>query len=1093
MNEKEIQNAIAALEAQRGLLPDDVIQTSLAALRNQLATPPPTRTRGLLYAALSSNLNLTDSATTRSLRQLYELQLRLKSIATEHGGVLSSRSTYNVLATFDAPTAADVVFKTVGAALAIRRELQTSASDRTSVNPYVQIGLHLTTDDITLEEFGRADSPDLHILEMLTDAAAPNQILGSYALYREGRTDFSIYFGKSMPSEEMGDKLRMYVVTGPRADTGLQRADEQLGLRTIMIGRRAELDFLQKALRACMGERSRQVIHIVGEAGMGKTRLLEEFQHWLHMIPESVWYFKGHATPSTRHQPYGLVRDILIRRFEIGPHDSYLDAYDKLTQGITEVLGEDALPRAHLIAQLVGLDFSTNTVSASDNVYMRDEAVSALLEFFVSMFATYRDPLVIVLEHIQWADEASYSFLQQLLLDARQPMPILVLMTARTAAEEVPPLWYQDSTFSNQTLALDPLSIDLTTLLISEVMRNMVELPQHLLTAILANTRGNPRHILELLRNLLDSEVIIQSADGWKLDDVAFIDYAEFTMPQLAQARLSRLSETAQQLVVCAAIIGDVFWDKAVRHMAQVVDDEAYLAGMRDLVDDVVIYAHTTSNFPDAIEYQFTNGLLQRYLYEITPLPMRQHYHARFASWLIGQGMNRVAQYAGVIAQNYQQAQDLPRAIKWHLLAARQAEQTFSPRTAIYHFEQTIVLARHNPDKFQSQFVAALMGLSTIYGYQARYLEALDVLNQVLETAPHTIDAPVALVEMSRIYNRFGHPHDALASAQRALLLFEALGEEQHEQVGMAWLNISRAHRRLSNHDEALKHAEQALQFPQAVKSDTLMADTFNVLGTIYLSSAKNAEMAMVFFNKALETARRQGNLTLVAQLSNNIAESARLRGDFQSALVMYRKTEEAAQRIGNQQVVITSIMNTGAAWLGLQKHGKAAEAVQRALAMLSNQPESEQYCESLWLYGTALLGMHQFSEALEVLLQAHRLALHLDQPAQIGAAWRSLGMWCAAQRLPIEVNNRSYDAIACFEQSYDMLDRSDLLLDKAYTLRAWGFHLIDLGQLPQAIAMWQEAIDLMGQSDATYEQETLQGILDDLLQQGGQQGIDES
>ncbi len=696
-----------------------------------------------------------------------------------------------------------------------------------------------------------------------------------------------------------------------------------------------------------------------------------------------------------------------------------------------------------------------------------------------------------MLEHIQWADEASIAFLQQLLLDTRQPIPILVLMTARTTSEEVPPLWQQDTTFNPQQLILEPLSHDLAVLLTAEVLRNMVEIPPQLLSTLLENSHGNPRHLFELLRRLLDDEVILQTDDGWRLDAVAFQDFKLFTMPELVQARLHSLSEAAQILVMCGAVIGDIFWDKAVRHSAQFSDETDYQAALDELVSAAIIFPLDTTNFPTAVEYQFTNGMLQRWLYENTPPAARHAYHARYASWLIGQGMNRVAQYAGVIAHHYQQTQDVQRAIKWHLLAARQSEQSFSPLTAIHHYEQVLLLARRNSANFQEAYVTALMGLADIYDGQARFADALDAWQETLAVSKNAIQAATALVKMARLYNHLGHPHEALSKAEQAVTLLEEAGQNEHEGLGKAWLNISRAYRRLGNHSEAFTYAEKALGFGQSIKNESLIADTYNVLGTIYVSAGQNSEMATIYFNKALETARRQGNLTLVAQLSNNIAESARMRGDFQSALVMYRKTQEAAQRIGNQQVVISSIVNTGAAWLGLQKFSKAAESLQQALALLGHQSEGEAYCEALWLYATALIGLGEYPEAQAVLYQVYDVAVHLSQPAMIAAVWRTCGSWCGATRQAIQINGQPYDAVACFQQSYAMLDQNELLLEKAHTLRTWGFYLIDSGQPAEAIVLWKEAIVLMGTAGATYQQETMQGILDDLMQQNGQLGTE--
>ncbi|PJF44436.1 MAG: hypothetical protein CUN55_03945 [Phototrophicales bacterium] len=1082
MNEQELRNAIAELEAQRGILPDDVIEVSLAALKRQLSALPQVNHQGLLYVILASDFTLTDSATTRRLRHLYDLQLSLKSIATEYGGTLNTRSGYNVLAAFHAATQRDTIHATLQAALAIRHEIQTIAPERMAIKVYVQIGAHLASKDADLELFGRSDHPDLLTLEALAETAAPNQILISYAIYREARLDYTIHYAKSVEVPQIQETVRMYMLSGTKENPELQTSEVYTDLRTVMIGRHAELETLQRALRACMGERNRQAITIVGEAGTGKTRLLEEFQDWLDIIPERVWYFKGQATPSTRLQPYGLIRDILVRRFEITSQDSYQRAYEKFLQGIIEILGENALQKAILISRLVGLNFSSSAISVSEELPLQDEAIKALLDFFAMMFNVYRDPIVIVLEHIQWSDEGSLSFLQQLLTYDEQPIPILLLMTARTTAEESPSSWYEENTIHSTPLLLEPLPVDLAKLLIAETLRNMTEIPEHLIDVILEKTQGNPRHIFELLHNMLDTGTIVRDVDGWRLNEVAFLEYTMFSMPELAQARLFSLSDAAQQIIVCGAIIGDVFWDKAIRHMAKLTENSSFTSALNELLHKGIIRQHVTTNFPSATEYQFHNGLLRRFVYEHTPSSTRQHYHARFASWLIGQGMNRVSQYVGVIALHYQAANEAQRAIKWHSMAARQAERFFSSRTAVYHYEQIAYLAQFNLESNLTAYINALMGLASIYHDQLRYDDAFALYQEVLERTPNTPEAAEALAEIAYLYNRLGHSQEALAYAQQAIELLSVFDHnQQHRAWGKAWVNLSRAYRRLSNYEQALKYAEQALDFAQSIHNDTLSVEAYNVLGTLYVSSGRNAEMGMVYFNKALAIAKRLGDLKRAAQLSNNIAETARLRGDYQSALVMYRQTEETARRIGNRQIITTSMMNAGAAWLGLRKYKRALVVLQSALSLLESETESEPYCEALCLYSETLVHLEKFSEAEENLKQAYYLATKLEQPALIAKIWRVLGILCAKQDRVIELNNQVCDAITCFQQSYAILDQNDLLLDKAHTLKAWGYYLAETGEAKAANAVWQQAAELFGHMGAVYEQESIQNILDEL------------
>jgi predicted ATPase len=130
-----------------------------------------------------------------------------------------------------------------------------------------------------------------------------------------------------------------------------------------MIGREAELKHLEDAFHTAMEDCECQVVTITGEAGVGKSRLLFEFERWLDLLPEDIRRFKGRATSVMQNVPYGLIRDLLCSRFQIQGNDPPATVQKKMEAGIGKALGESqgTQMRAHFIGQLLGFDFSASS------------------------------------------------------------------------------------------------------------------------------------------------------------------------------------------------------------------------------------------------------------------------------------------------------------------------------------------------------------------------------------------------------------------------------------------------------------------------------------------------------------------------------------------------------------------------------------------------------------------------------------------------------------------------------------------------------------------------------------------------------------
>src|SRR5262249_18056287 len=130
---------------------------------------------------------------------------------------------------------------------------------------------------------------------------------------------------------------------------------------TRLVGREAELKQLQNAWLDAVEDSETQVVTVIGEAGMGKSRLLDEFDRWADLRPQRYWIFRGRATTATTRRPYALLRDVLAFRFEILDNDPVDVVRQKLETRVADALGASDAEMAHLIGHLAGFDLGASS------------------------------------------------------------------------------------------------------------------------------------------------------------------------------------------------------------------------------------------------------------------------------------------------------------------------------------------------------------------------------------------------------------------------------------------------------------------------------------------------------------------------------------------------------------------------------------------------------------------------------------------------------------------------------------------------------------------------------------------------------------
>lgn len=370
MGERDnLERAIAALEAQRDTLGADVVDDALVPLRDRLSaltvleTPPGQQRKlvTLLLADVSGFTSLSEQTDAElvsdTMNSLWE---RIDAVIIEHGGLVDKHIGDAVMALWGAERAReDDPEQTIRAALAMQCALATFREERGS-QLTVRIGIN--TGPVVLGSVGTtgefsAIGDAVNLAQRLEIAAPPNTILISHATYRHVRGIFDVIPRDPIIVKGKTEPVRTYVVerAKPRAFRTWTRGVE--GIETRMVGRDGEMIALQNAFGGVVAGTGTQFVTIAGDAGIGKSRLLSEFEDWLELQSVSVLYYKGRARPDMQGISYGVIRDMLSFRFEIRETDHPATAMAKFQAGTAGVLDPD---QADLVGHTIGYDFSAS-------------------------------------------------------------------------------------------------------------------------------------------------------------------------------------------------------------------------------------------------------------------------------------------------------------------------------------------------------------------------------------------------------------------------------------------------------------------------------------------------------------------------------------------------------------------------------------------------------------------------------------------------------------------------------------------------------------------------------------------------------------
>ncbi len=1110
-NSREIQNlrqALEELERQRSILGDQTLDIARAAILEKIATlerageVPEHQERKLitvLFADVSGFTAMAEAMDHEIVTGVINsLWSRVDKAIQDHGGRIDKHIGDAVMALFGTPTAReDDPEQAIRAALQMQAEVQKwkqdfrEASSGQERNPDIQLRIGINTGPALLGTVGTigeytAIGNTVNLASRIESAAPTGGILISHDTYQHVRGIFETTILEPIRVKGQSRPVQVYTVNGihPREFRIAARGVE--GIETRMIGREEELARMQAALEQVVRQRQLVLINIVAEAGTGKSRLLYEFVKWLAVQSHTLHIVKGRATLETARIPYSLLRDIFSNSFGIQDQDSAAVARQKLENGILSQVGNDETANlySHFIGHLIGLDYSTSPHLKGilgDAQQVRNLAFHYATQYF-------SDPnseriTVILLEDIHWADRGSLDFFAQL-MSSSPDIPLLIIGLTRSTLFEERPDWGKGAAHELR-IDLLPLSENNCRRLVREILQKMPEIPPALMELIVSKAEGSPFYVEELIKVLIDKEVIIRGEEQWRVEMNRLSEWkVPATLIGLLQARLDSLQANTRETLQQASVVGRIFWTQVVARMQNpeswtgqasiTIDRQLQTLRARELIFQYGEVAHSKNP-----EFIFKNAILHNVTYESVLLRLRPIYHHQAAEGLIEISGERVNEYAGRVGEHFELAGDLRMAAYWYAMAGRQAQTTYETDAAIRYYQKALDFLSREASPSSSMQLELHAQLGQVLNWQALYTEALEIHHAMLELAKRHKDAIAqsqALQGIATSLSYRGEHRAALEYAVRAEEMARMVDEPL--AIAQALYAQGSARYRLGEPRAVFPLAKEALTIVTRLQNPNEMGRSLNLIGAAHYALGQYPE-AQSHWEQALHLFQELGNQQQHLLLLNNLGAIADAVGDHETALLRYHNALGISRNIGNRDGEILYLTNRGGQQVALGNFGAAQTDLLQAIQLAGI---TGSWCMPIAFsyHAEALMGLGNYELAFYSAQQALALAEEDKAPESIGMAWRALGgiaersgkparLWERGRDLPVD-----HDPEDCYSRSAGIFTEAEIEVERARTLREWAKYEFSRGNQERGGELWETALSIFNKLGAVKEVERM-------------------
>ena len=1006
----------------------------------------------VLFADVSGFTSLSERLDPEDVHSLMTRAFKLMLAAVHrYEGTVNQFLGDGIMALFGAPIAhEDHAQRAVHAALAIREaldgyqeELERGRGIGFKVRQGLNTGLVVVGsigNDLRMDYTAVGDTTN--VAARLQQWAEPGSIVIAEPTHRLIAGYFHVRRVGEIRLKGKAETVSVWEVTAARGTRSRLEVEAERGL-TALVGRGREMaalwDCFEKA-RAGQG----QMVFIVGEPGIGKSRLVYELRR---RVGNRAGWLEGRCVSLGQSIPFHPMIDLLRRRLGLEDGDDETTVASKVEGGILP-LGEDLQPTLPYVRYLLGLDPGDTAISRMDPQERRGELFDALRRLLLR--EAERRPQVMVYEDIHWTDKATEEYLTRI-ADSLPASPVLLVLTCRPGySHPFGERSYQSRIVPGALSTGDSMAMA-RTMLVAE------RLPDGLQSLIARKAEGNPFFVEELIKSLREAGSIRADGDGWVLTERPEDLIVPDTIQDVIAARIDRLPEASKRVLQGASVIGRQF---SRRLLERIVDLGTRIeARLRELMALELIYE--TRVFPDS-EYTFKHALTQEVAYGSLLVLRRKELHRLIAVAIEDLHADRLTEQYEVLAHHFEKAETWDRALDYLMKAADKAARGSASRDAIALYDAAEAMADRPRDSVPVDVRMAIhRGRAELYALVSDFARARAEWQEVLRLARRTGDlhaeggALVAMGQASCLNHKFGQALEDSRQATEIARTIDApsihAGSLLNE--GFVQLVTGRLTEAWTTFDQTLLLSRQA--------NDRISEATALVFVAELESWEGHYARAAQVYDEGIQLGRAHNALIPVFEGVFMAGVNLTGQGAYDRALAVLEDGLALVERVGDENYTPRYLNSLG--WLCMEcgDLDRARELNQRAAEGGRKRGDHESFANAELNLGDLALLNGDLPLARDYLVGVHRL---VEDPATSEwMRWRySIHLFASLGELALAQG----DLAAARAHADECLERATRTRSRKYLVKGWRLR----GEIATARRMWEDAESALHEALAVAE-----------------------
>lgn len=938
----------------------------------------------------------------------------------------------------------------------------------------------------------------------LMSAAPPGEIWISGPAWDQIKTGFKAKRLPSIKFEGITAPVSVYQLQAPRAiPTGRRRPST---LHSDIVGREAELEVLEEYagdLLLCGGK---HIVAVSGEAGVGKTRLIEE---WHQRIDERVgektitWLTgRGYSYGQKTNGVFVEIVEQILGIDDDDDGDRQKERWDKLSSLVKDIVrgrgsgwGSTFTDKIAYLGHFLGLEFSAwrdlaeQIESLEPKVLQLQErlAVCDVLEH-----AAQAKPSILVLEDLHWADEASLDMLKFILDKVNDALPVLFCLVYRPLKEGA--IWrlWQDIERSYPDCC--PISLrELKGTDGRQLLCNLLQtrhLPEDFQSLILGATDGNPLYMEEVLLALIEEGTLAQEESHWQVTQSIERIQVPDSLYQIIQSRVDELdmgSPGARRLLWMASVLGEEFGEELLLHLFTSTGrgKNEFLSHLRELRNAAMIQRirkdDPSKSSLSQREYRFRHSLVRQVVYENMLMERRCEYHSQVGHWLKGRYSEELSRHYDTLAHHYDQGRQWEDAFEYHRLAGTRDARAFANSSAVSHLRRAIEIADLAAPG-TDELIQAHFELGKVLSSLAELEGALEHLNIACDLSESAAGETAALrraricYHIGRLYERKGGSENYATALEWQSKGLALLPEEPGAETVLLHVLGGIVGLRQGDLDRLIKVSQHALILAHTPGAESELGTAYRLLSNAFYKQGR-LDLALAYCQRGIEVDQALSDLNALAIDYLNQGTFALYAGNWQLARESNRKAIDLSERIGDRYRLAMAYCNLADQQRYLGDLTQGLDYAQRGLDLFTRIESRQGMIFARAVLGPLLWRQGELEQARVQLLRA-REWIETYKATQFE---HDVGRWLAQVYL-----SEGKVTQAEVEIQTLLAGETDLDTEIEPVQRLQGQILAAQGQLDESIRVLQDSLKRLDQGYNPYETGCTHKALAEVWEMGG-------